>query len=82
MKKIVEWIDREFPKIEALAHKEGAIIKFSDETGISMNTYYGKTYAPIGKTPNIKLSAVRTHISMISSISIKDYQSLSSTKED
>ena len=69
MKKIVAWIDEEYPKIESLAQEEDAIIKFSDETGISMNTYYGKTYAPIGKTPSIKLPAVRTHISMISSIS-------------
>ena len=69
MKKIVAWIDEEYPKIESLAKEQDAIIKFSDETGISMNTYYGKTYAPMGKTPTIKLPAVRTHISMISSIS-------------
>ena len=69
MKKIVVWLNEEYPRIEALAKKEDAVIKFSDETGISMNTYYGKTYALVGKTPNIKLPAVRTHISMISSVS-------------
>lgn len=67
--KIHKWTEEEYPKIVKKANKEKAIIKFSDETGISLNTYYGKSYALKGKTPSIKLPAVRTHISMISSLS-------------
>jgi transposase len=67
--KIIKWTEEEYPKIEAKAEKEGAEICFSDETGVSLNTYYGKTYAPKGITPNIKLPAKKNHVSMISSIS-------------
>ena len=68
-KKILNWIDVEYIKIKEEAEKENAIIKFSDEAGISLNTYYGKTYALKGKTPQIKLPSRKNHISMISSIS-------------
>lgn len=68
-RKILKWIQEEYPKIEEMAEKENAEIYFSDETGVSLNTYYGKTYSPIGVTPNIKLPARKSHISMISGIS-------------
>lgn len=68
-KKIRAWIEEEYPKIEEQAEKENAEICFSDETGVSLNTYYGKTYAIKGVTPNIKLPAKKSHISMISSMS-------------
>jgi transposase len=69
-RKIQEWIHNQYSKIEKQAQEENAIIKFSDESGISLNTYYGKSYAMKGKTPNIRLPATRTHISIISSISL------------
>lgn len=69
-RKIQDWITYEYSKIETQAKKENAVIKFSDESGISLNTYYGKSYALKGKTPSIRLPATRTHISMISSISL------------
>jgi len=68
-KKIQAWIEVEYPKIMKQAQKEKAEICFSDETGVSLNTYYGKTYAPKGITPNIKLPAKKNHVSMISSMS-------------
>jgi transposase len=68
--KIQAWIKQDFPKILEEAKTENAIIKFEDETGISLNTYYGKTYALKGKTPILKLPAVKTKLSMISSISV------------
>jgi transposase len=67
--KIQVWINVEYPKILDLAKKENAEICFSDETGVSLNTYYGKTYALKGITPNIKLPARKSHVSVISSMS-------------
>lgn len=67
--KIENWIKNEYPKIVELCNLQNGIIKFSDETGISLNTYYGKSYAAKGKTPVIKLPSGRTHISLISSMS-------------
>lgn len=68
-RKIKEWIEVEYPKILEKAKEEKAEICFSDETGVSLNTYYGKTYAKKGITPNIKLPARKSHVSMISSMS-------------
>lgn len=68
--KIKNWIEVEYPKIVELAKSENAIIKFEDETGISLNSYYGKSYALKGKTPEIKLPSKHNKISMISTISI------------
>jgi transposase len=67
--KIKEWIEIEYKKILEKAKKEKAEICFSDETGVSLNTYYGKTYAIKGITPNIKLPARKSHVSVISSMS-------------
>ena len=69
LKKIQDWIEKDFVRIQKQAKTEDAIIKFSDESGISLNTYYGRSYAEKGHTPNIKLPATRSHISLISSIS-------------
>jgi transposase len=68
--KIENWIKNEYPVITKRAELEGAIVKFSDETGISLNTYYGKSYGEKGKTPSIKLPSGRTHVSLISSMSV------------
>ena len=63
------WKEETYSKIVQEAKKEKAIIKFSDEAGISLNTYYGKTCALKGKTPQLRLPSKRAHISMISSVS-------------
>jgi transposase len=68
-KKIKKWIEEEYPRILEQAEQEDAEICFSDETGVSLNTYYGRTYAKKGITPHIKLPAKKNHISTISSMS-------------
>lgn len=68
-KVVKKWIKDVYSKIVIRAKKESAEIHFGDETGVSLNTYYGRTFAPIGKTPNIKLPAVKSHVSVISSMS-------------
>jgi transposase len=67
--KITHWLKKEYPKIVKEALKNKAEIHFADESAISLSTFYQRSYAPIGKTPTIKLPALRGHISFISSIS-------------
>jgi transposase len=67
--KIHHWLTHEYPKIAREALKNKAEIHFADESAISLSTFYQRSYAPIGKTPSIKLPALRGHISFISSIS-------------
>lgn len=67
-KKIKQWLEVEYPKIEAEAKENGAEIHWGDETGVALSTFYARSYAPKGKTPTIRLPALHGHISFISSI--------------
>lgn len=66
-KKIEKWLEKDYPEIVKRAKKEKAEIHWGDETGLNINTNYQKTYAPIGKTPVVKIPAKKTSYSMISS---------------
>lgn len=67
-KAVKKWLDEEYPAIEHKAKKEGAVIHWGDETGLCNDSYHGRSYAPRGKTPAIRLSAKCERINMISTI--------------
>jgi hypothetical protein len=67
-KKIKQWLEIEYPKIEAEAKEQGAEIHWGDESGVALSTFYARSYAPKGKTPTIRLPARQGHISFIASI--------------
>ena len=62
------WPAERYPKIVARAKAEGAQIHWGDETGISNQAAYGRSYAPRGQTPVIRRTARRHTTSMISSV--------------
>ena len=73
------WLDHEYPAIAKRAKQEGAEIqwlaaprqaetRWADETGLSNQANYGKSYAPKGETPVIPRPAARFSQSMISSL--------------
>ena len=66
--KIEAWLKTEYPKIKKRAKKEGAVIHWGDETGLSNQANYGRSFAPKGQTPVILRTAKRHTTSMISSI--------------
>lgn len=63
------WIRREWPKIEAHAQRWQAIIYFQDESGISLIPVMGRTWAPKGETPVVKVTGKRGGICVTSAIS-------------
>lgn len=67
-KAIEKWLKEIYPSIVKRAHEEGAKIQWGDETGISLSTFYARSYAPRGKTPTIILPTHRESLSMISTI--------------
>jgi len=67
-KVVKKWLDEQYPAIAARAKSAGAEIHWGDETGLLNNSYYGRSYAPAGKTPAIELPAKRERVSMISSV--------------
>lgn len=67
-KAVKRWLDEEYPKISLKAKKEGAEIHWGDETGLCNTSQHGRSYAPRGKTPAIRISARRDRVNLISSI--------------
>ena len=67
-KAVKQWLNETYPSIAQRARKEKAEIHWGDETGLLNNAYYHRSYAPVGKTPAIRLPAKRERISMISSV--------------
>ena len=67
-KAVARWLEEEYPTIKNLAKQEGAEIHWGDETGIANNCQHGRSYAPRGQTPAIRLPAKKERINLISSI--------------
>lgn len=65
---VQQWLREDYPAIAARAKAEGAEIQWADETGVSNQANYGRSYAPVGETPIIPRPATRFTHSMISSV--------------
>jgi transposase len=67
-KLVQQWLDEQYPAIAARAKKENAEISWGDETGLCSDSQYGRSYAPRGKTPAIRLNAKKERINLVSAI--------------
>ncbi len=67
-KAINKWLDREYPAIAKKAKKEGAEIHWGDETGLCNDSYHGRSYAPRGHTPAIRLHPRCKRVNLISTV--------------
>lgn len=65
---VQSWLDHDYPAILKRAKKETAEIHWADETGLSNQANYGRSFAPQGETPVISRPATRFTQSMISSV--------------
>lgn len=65
---VQKWLKEEYPGIAARAKAEGAEIHWGDETGLRSDSQHGRSYAPRGQTPVIRLSAKRESINLISTV--------------
>ena len=68
-KRVKEWLEVEFPGISERAKAEKAEIFFGDETGVQNTANYAKGYAPVGKTPVIRVESKKIKLNMLSTIS-------------
>jgi transposase len=68
-KQLDAWLNEEFTGISERAKTENAEIFFGDETGVQNTANYAKGYAPVGKTPIVRVEAKKTKINMLSAIS-------------
>lgn len=67
-KAVQRWLNEQYPVIVARAKKEKAEINWGDETGLCNDSQHGRSYAPKGNTPAIRLNAKRESVSLISSV--------------
>ncbi len=67
-KAVKTWLEEEYPSIQKRAKTEQAEIQWGDETGLCNDSYYGRSYAPKGKTPAIRLHPRCKRVNLISSI--------------
>jgi transposase len=65
---VKKWLDVTYPLVQARAKQEKAEIHWGDETGVTNELHYGRSYSPIGVTPVAYVQAKRLTTSMISSI--------------
>ena len=66
---VEKWVKEEYPKIRALARKQGADIFFGDEAGVRSDSHSGRTWATRGETPIVATTGARFGCNMISTIS-------------
>lgn len=63
------WLDQQYPAIQAQAKTEGGEIHWGDETALVNSDVRGRSYAPKGKTPVIRVvGGTREKLSMIATV--------------
>lgn len=68
---VKKWLVEEYPAIAASARVEGAEIHWGDETGLRSDDVRGRSYAPLGQTPVIRVNDKRHGLSVISTVTNK-----------
>lgn len=61
-------LDEQYPVIAACAKVEGAEIHWGDETGLRSDDVRGRSYAPQGQTPVVRVNSKRHGLSIISTV--------------
>ena len=67
-KAVEKWLKEDYPKIQALAKKQNALIFWEDEMGIRSDHQAGRSYGRKGQTPVIPKTGKRFGCNMISAI--------------
>jgi len=68
---VKNWVESEFPGINARAEEENADIYFGDETGAQNLPNLLRGYSPKGKTPIVRVESKRLKINVLSAISCR-----------
>jgi len=68
---VKKWLEEDYPVIAARAKAEGAEIHWGDESGLRSDDVRGRSYAPKGETPVIRVNNKRHGLSVISTVTNK-----------
>jgi transposase len=67
-KAVEKWLNDQYPTIAQRAKKERAEIHWGDETGLCNDSYHGRSFAPRGHTPAIRLHPRCKRVNLISTV--------------
>ena len=67
--RVQHWLKHEYRRIQAAAKREKAEIYYEDESGVRSDLHSGKTWAPKGETPIVRVTGQRFSLNMIAAIS-------------
>ena len=67
-KAVKKWLGTEYPSIAKRAKKEKAEIHWGNETGLCNDSYHGRSYAPRGETPSIRIHPRCKRVNLISTV--------------
>jgi transposase len=62
------WLRRDYPAIAARAKAEGGAVFWGDETGLRSDDVRGRSYAPRGRTPAVRVNHRRANLGLISAV--------------
>src|SRR3712207_1527620 len=65
------WLRQEYPAILAAARRARGVVFWGDETGLRSDDVRGRSYAPRGRTPVVRVSQERAGLSLISAVANK-----------
>jgi transposase len=65
------WLRRDYPAIAAQAKAEGGAVFWGDETGLRSDDVRGRSYAPRGRTPQVRVCQKRAGLGLISALTNK-----------
>jgi transposase len=65
------WLRRDYPAIAARAKAERGTIFWGDETGLRSDDVRGRSYAPRGRTPEVRVNHKRAGLGLISAVTNK-----------
>jgi transposase len=62
------WLRRDYPAIVAQAKRARGVVAWGDETGLRSDDVRGRSYAPRGRTPVVRVCHKRAGLSLISAV--------------
>ena len=68
---VQKWLKEEYPAIHNRAKRVGAEIFFADEAGVRSDFHSGRTWAPKGQTPVVRVTGARFGFNLVSAVSPK-----------
>jgi transposase len=65
------WIATEWPRIKQMAKQQRALLFFEDESVVRLTPTVGRTWAPVGRTPTVRVTGKRASVLVMSALNLQ-----------